>query len=166
MQASSYQSNANHRLGGLVLWLAAVLVAAGLGALGSSSAPTFYAQLNLPAWAPPAGLFGPVWSVLYAMMAVAAWLVWRTPGRHDGALWVFGVQLGVNVLWSWLFFRWQTGAGALVDIVALDLLVLATVIAFWRVKRAAAVLLLPYLAWILFATALCFMSWRMNPSLL
>jgi tryptophan-rich sensory protein len=143
-----------------------VAAAAALGGLGSRDAPAFYAQLALPAFAPPAGVFGPVWSVLYAMMGVAAWLVAREPGNHKRALTLFTAQLAVNVLWSWLFFAWKTGAGAVADILLLDALVLATIAAFWRVRRLAAILLLPYLAWILFATALCIACWRMNPGLL
>ncbi len=155
-----------HPYRSLALWLLLVFVAAALGSLGSREAPEFYAQLALPAWAPPAGWFGPVWTVLYLLMAVAAWLVWRDPHPHRGAIALFGLQLAANVLWSWLFFAWRTGEGALVDILVLDVLVAATMAAFWRVRPTAGVLLLPYLAWILFATALTVAAWRMNPALL
>lgn len=155
-----------HPVVSLAAWLLVVAAAAAVGAAGSSSAPSFYGQLTLPAWAPPAGWFGPVWTVLYLAMGVAAWLVWRSSGDHRGAIALFGVQLAVNVLWSWLFFAWRTGAGAFVDIVVLDLLVVATLVAFWRVRPLAGALLLPYLAWIAFATALNLAAWRLNPTLL
>ncbi|TWO69148.1 tryptophan-rich sensory protein [Caenimonas sedimenti] len=157
---------APHPARSLAAWLLLVGAAAAIGAVGSSSAPVFYSQLQLPGWAPPAGWFGPVWTVLYAMMAVAAWLVWRSPGRHGGALALFGFQLVANVLWSWFFFAWRSGEGAIADILVLDLLVVAALAAFWRIRPTAGALLLPYLAWILFATALSVTVWRMNPALL
>lgn len=149
-----------------VRWLLVVLVAGGLGALASRDAATFYAQLMLPPWAPPAGLFGPVWTTLYVLMAVAAWRVDRAPGRNRAALVLFMAQLAVNALWSWLFFAWHRGGAAFVDIVVLDALVIATIAAFRRVDAWAPVLMLPYLAWIAFATALNWAVWRANPLLL
>ncbi len=81
-------------------------------------AASFYATLVLPAWAPPAGVFGPAWTLLYAMMAIAAWLVWRERGWRGArpALWLYLVQLAINALWSWLFFGWKLGALAFADI--------------------------------------------------
>jgi benzodiazapine receptor len=157
---------ASHPLPSLLGSLLLVGAVAALASLGSQDAPAFYARLTLPAWAPPAGWFGPVWTALYAMMAVAAWLVWRSPLPRGGALTLFGLQLAANVLWSWLFFAWRSGEGALADIVALDVLVVATMAAFWRIRPITGLLLLPYLAWILFATALTYAAWRMNPALL
>lgn len=147
-------------------WLALVGAAAALGALASRDAATFYGQLALPGWAPPAGVFGPVWTVLYAMMAVAAWLVGRTPGRPTPALVLFAVQLVANVLWSWFFFAWRSGAMAAADVVVLLVLVAATLVAFWRVRKAAGLLFVPYLAWVAFATALTFAVWQRNPGVL
>lgn len=147
----------------LLVWLLVVFAAAGLGAIGSRDAPLVYNQLALPPWAPPSGVFGPVWTVLYAMMAVAAWLVWRAPGRSTAGLLLFGAQLVANVLWSWFFFAWRSGALAAADIVVLLALIVATVVAFWRVRPLAGVLLLPYLAWVAFATALTFAVWQRNP---
>ena len=147
-------------------WIALVAVAAALGALASRDAAAFYAQLARPAWAPPAGVFGPVWTTLYVLMAVAAWRVTRGPGEHRAAATLFVVQLAVNALWSWLFFAWHQGAASFADIVLLDALVLVTVRLFQRIDRVAALLLLPYLAWILFATALNWTAWRMNAALL
>ena len=152
----------------LVLWLCATLATGGIGAAASINAASFYRQLTQPAWAPPAWLFGPVWSVLYVLMGIAAWLVWRQHGFRGAAsaLALFVAQLFANALWTWLFFAWRLGAVALVEIVILWLLIATTVVLFWRLQRAAAVLLLPYLAWVSFATALNFSLWRLNPSLL
>ena len=153
---------------GFLGWLAISFAAAALGALASTNAPEFYQQLARPTWAPPARLFGPVWTVLYALMAVAAWLVWRQGGfRHArGALFVFLLQLAFNALWSWLFFVWRFGALAFVEILGLWVLVLWTLVAFWRVRPAAGILLLPYLSWITFAAFLAYAIWQRNPSLL
>lgn len=153
---------------GLLVWLAIVFVAAALGAIASSEAPTFYGQLAKPSWAPPAMVFGPVWSVLYVLMAVAAWLVWRepqAPGR-GAALGLFAVQLGANALWSWLFFAWHRGALAFGDVLLLLALVVATALVFARIRRAAGWLLLPYAAWVGFASALTWAVWQANPELL
>ena len=147
-------------------WIALVAVAAALGALASRDAAAFYAQLARPAWAPPAWVFGPVWTTLYVLMAVAVWRVTRAPGEHRAAATLFVAQLAVNALWSWLFFAWHLGAASFADIVLLDALVLVTVRLFQRIDRIAALLLLPYLAWILFATALNWSAWRMNAALL
>jgi tryptophan-rich sensory protein len=153
---------------GLVGWLALTAVAAAAGAIASLDAASFYAQLARPSWAPPAGAFGPVWSVLYLLMAIAAWLVWREPraGERKVALTLFVVQLAFNALWSWLFFAWHQGALALVEVLALLALIVATLVAFWRIRPLAGVLLVPYLAWVAFASELTFIVWRANPSLL
>lgn len=153
---------------GLLSWLAATLVAAAVGALGSAQAESFYAQLSRPSWAPPASWFGPVWSVLYLLMAVAAWLVWREPKRSGARtpLLLFSIQLLFNVLWSWLFFAWRLGALAFLDVVVLVALIGGTLISFWRVSRLAGALLVPYLAWVAFAGALTWAVWRDNPTLL
>lgn len=149
-------------------WLAIAFVAAAVGSIASVQAPQFYAQLTQPAWAPPAWLFGPVWSALYAMMGISAWLVWREPAGalRRRALWLFAIQLALNALWSWLFFQWHQGAWALADIGLLWCCVTATLVAFWRLRPLAGALLVPYLAWITFAAALNFTVWRLNPQLL
>ncbi len=153
---------------GLVGWLVATVATGALGAMGSASAGSFYGELAQPSWAPPGWLFGPVWSVLYVLMAVAAWLVWRKRGFRGApvALSLFVAQLLANALWSWLFFAWHQGALSLVEIIVLWLLIAATIQAFWRLNRLAALLLLPYLAWVSFATALTAALWRLNPTLL
>ena len=153
---------------GLAGWLAASLVAGGLGAIASANAGAFYAQLTQPSWAPPGWLFAPVWSVLYLLIAVAAWLVWRKHGfgRAAMALGLFVVQLLANALWTWLFFRWHLGAAAFAEIAVLWLLIAATLLAFWRLHRLAALMLVPYLAWVTFASALTLSIWRLNPAVL
>lgn len=153
---------------GLAAWLAVAFAAAAVGAAASANAGTLYQQLARPAWAPPGWVFGPVWTVLYVLMGVAAWLVWRPGGFRAAAvpLTLFLGQLVVNALWTWLFFAWRQGGWAFAEILVLWLLILATVVAFWRVRLAAGVLLVPYLAWVTFAAALTFTTWRMNPALL
>jgi translocator protein len=157
-----------HQILGLIGWLAVTFVAAALGALASAQAASVYAQLSRPSWAPPAAWFGPVWSILYVLMAVAAWLVWRE-SKQSGArapLLLFVAQLAFNSLWSWLFFAWRLGGLAFIDALLLLALIAATVVSFWRVSRLAGALLLPYLAWVSFATVLTGVVWRNNPALL
>jgi len=152
---------------GLAGWFVVAFVAAGIGAAASVGAAEFYEQLSRPGWAPPARLFGPVWSVLYALMAVSAWLVWRKIGLVFSApLVLFVVQLAVNALWSWLFFRWQLGALAFAEVVLLWCLIVATMVAFYRVSPVASALLLPYLGWVTLATALAWSTWQRNPGML
>lgn len=147
-------------------WLLVVFVAAAAGVVASVDAPSFYAQLSKPSWAPPAQVFGPVWTVLYALMGVAAWLVWRSPGPKSAALILFGAQLAANALWSSLFFAWHRGALAAVEILILLALIAAMIVAFWRIGRLAALLLVPYLLWVSFASVLTWTVWRSNPTLL
>lgn len=153
---------------GLAGWLAVCFAAAGIGSVASIQAQDFYTTLLRPDWAPPPEVFGPVWSILYALMAIAAWLVWRNGGirAHRAALTLFLSQLVVNALWSWLFFAWRLGAAAFADIVVLIVMVACTVFAFWRVRPLAGALLLPYLAWISYAAALNYAIWQLNPQLL
>jgi tryptophan-rich sensory protein len=153
---------------GLVGWVALTFVAAAAGALASARAGTFYGQLERPAWAPPSWLFSPVWTALYLLMAVAAWLVWRERGFRGArtALLLYIAQLVANALWTWLFFAWRQGGAAFGEILLLWVLILATTISFWRIRRPAAALLLPYLAWVTFAAALTLAAWRMNPEML
>lgn len=153
---------------GLAAWLAVAFSAAAIGAVASIDASGFYNQLVRPAWAPPASVFGPVWSVLYLLMGVAAWLVWREQPapRRSAALMMFAVQLGANALWSWLFFAWRNGAFAFAEVLLLLVLIAATITAFWRVRPLAGVLMLPYLAWVCFASALTWAVWQANPRML
>ena len=149
-------------------WLFVCLVAGAVGALASVRAATFYEQLSRPAWAPPPSVFGPVWTALYILMAIAAWLVWRQRGFSGArtALTLFIVQLAANALWTWLFFGWRQGALAFCEILLLWILILATLMSFSRVSRTAAILLVPYLAWVTFASALTYSVWQRNPQLL
>lgn len=153
---------------GLFGWLTLAFLTAGIGAAASINAGTFYMELTRPAWAPPAWLFGPVWTFLYTLMGIAAWLVWMRSGLSGGrvALSLFVVQLIANALWSWLFFQWRLGAAAFVEVLVLWALILATIVAFWRVRKPAAALLFPYLGWVTFASILTFAMWRLNPALL
>jgi benzodiazapine receptor len=154
------------QLVGLLGWLLAAFAAGAVGAIASVDAAAFYAQLSKPSWAPPAWVFAPVWTALYALMGVAAWLVWRSPGLKAAPLSLFSVQLAANALWSWLFFAWHRGALAAVEVLVLLALIVATVAAFWRISRLAALLLVPYVLWVGFASALTWAVWRSNPGLL
>ena len=140
-------SNRSRQWLGLAGWLALAFATAAIGAVASVSAKAFYAELVRPAWAPPGWLFGPVWTALYALMGVSAWLVWRERGFAGAraALALFVVQLAVNALWSWLFFAWRLGGPAFAEVLLLWGLIVATAIAFRRISAMAAVLLLPYL---------------------
>ncbi len=160
------QRSLSLQLFGLLGWLLAAFAAGAVGAFASVDAASFYAQLSKPSWAPPGWVFGPVWSVLYALMGVAAWLVWRSPGPKKVALTLFVAQLAANALWTWLFFAWRMGALAAVEIVLLLALIVATVAAFRRISRPAAVLMLPYLIWVSFASVLTWVLWLSNPNLL
>ncbi|OBS07990.1 TspO/MBR family protein [Acidihalobacter prosperus] len=151
---------------GLLGWLLVAFAAAAVGAMASVDAPGFYRQLVRPEWAPPASAFAPVWTALFALMGVSAWRVWRRPGRKRWALALFVFQLAVNALWSWLFFVWHAGALAFVEMLLLLGLIVATMSAFCRYSRLAALLLAPYLAWVAFATVLTWFVWRHNPALL
>lgn len=158
----------NKQIIGLVAWLLISFVAAAIGGAAAAQAGSFYMQIVRPGWAPPADIFGPVWTVLYALMGIAAWLVWRVGGFRAArtALVLFVLQLAVNALWSWLFFGWHRGALAFADIIALWILVVATLVAFWRIRPLAGALLIPYLLWISFASALNYSVWQLNPQLL
>ncbi len=145
-----------------------MFAAAAVGAMATSEAPFFYAQLVKPTWAPPTHVFGLVWTVLYLLMGIAAWLVWemRRESAVTLAITLFALQLGANPLWSWLFFAWHRGGPALACLLVLAALVAATLIAFWRVRGLAGLLLVPYLAWLGIAGALNWTVWQANPQLL
>lgn len=150
-----------------VICFAVAFAAAAAGAIASVRAAEFYQELSRPAWAPPAGVFGPVWTALYCSMAVASWFVWRQSShRRFAALAVYVLQLALNALWSWLFFAWRQGGWAFAEVLVLWSCVLATIVLFWRVRRVAAILLVPYFLWVSFASLLTFAVWRLNPRLL
>lgn len=155
----------------LLGWVVIAAAAGGVGAIASLDAGAFYAALAKPSWAPPGWVFGPVWSTLYLLMGVAAWLVWRTvpasgAGRADRrrGLALFVCQLALNALWTWLFFAWRRGGLAFGEIVLLWLAVAFTAWYFGRVRALAAWLLVPYLCWVTFATALTWAVWQRNPA--
>lgn len=153
---------------GYLGWFAVVALAAAAGSVASLQAAAFYQSLDRPAWAPPAAVFGPVWTALYIAMALAACIVWRARGWRGagGALALFCIQLVANALWSWLFFAWRNGALAFLDINVLWLLLLGTMVAFWRIRTLAGVLLLPYFLWVSFAGVLSYTVWQRNPAML
>lgn len=153
---------------GLIGWLVVTFAASAVGAVASIQAKSFYSQLVQPAWAPPPWIFGPVWTILYALMAISAWLVWRSGGFQTNriALSLFIVQLLLNALWSWLFFAWHRGALAFADTVLLWAIIVATLFLFWRVRPHAGSLLIPYLLWVGFASALNYSLWKLNPLIL
>jgi len=161
-------ASASRQFIGLLAWVVLSFTAAAIGAVASADAGAFYQQLVRPGWAPPQWLFAPVWTVLYALMGVAAWLVWRAHGFRQAraALAIFIVQLGVNALWSWVFFVWREGALAFAEVLLLWCLIVITAALFRRLHAVAAWLLVPYLAWVTFAAALTFSTWRLNPDLL
>jgi tryptophan-rich sensory protein len=144
------------------LWICAALAA---GWIGSRFLPgEWYAALAKPAWTPPDAVFGPVWTTLYVLMGIAAWLVWREVGFSGArtALVLFILQLGLNALWSYLFFGAHQPMIAFFEIVVLWLVILFTLVGFWKVKPLAGALLLPYLCWVGFASVLNFQLWRLN----
>ena len=154
---------------GFAGWLALCIATSAVGAFASKDAGAFYAALTRPVWAPPGWLFGPVWSALFLVMAVAVWLVWRVQHVNQSrsvALALFVAQLVANALWSWLFFAWHLGGAALAEVLVLWLLIAGTGVAFWRIKPLAGLLLVPYLLWVTFAAALNWALWRANPALL
>lgn len=144
----------------------ALAITFGAASIASRFPPSsWYATLTKPAWNPPNWVFGPVWGILYILMAVAAWLVWRQVGLIGAAipLAVYLLQLILNATWSWLFFGRHSLALAFLEILVLWLAIFWTMILFWRLNVISGVLLLPYLLWVSFASALNFTLWRLNP---
>jgi translocator protein len=159
------------RRAGAGSWLAlGLFVAASFAAawMGSSftepQIPGWYESLRKPAWTPPNWLFGPVWSLLYLSMGVAAWLVWRERGLGGAplAFALFFAQLALNAIWSILFFGRRSPGAAFAEITVLWAAIFATMVAFWRVSRPAGWLFVPYLWWVTFATFLNYAIWRAN----
>lgn len=140
----------------------------GAGYIGSRfPVDEWYAALSKPAWNPPNWLFGPVWGVLYLLMAISAWLVWRKAGFAGAALplGLFGLQLILNAAWSWIFFGLHEIGVALMEIVILWIAILGTIIALWPLNRISAYLMMPYLLWVSFASVLNFAIRRLNARL-
>lgn len=147
---------------GLVLW---IVVSMGAGLVGSRFMPgEWYASLVKPDWNPPSYVFGPVWTTLYILMGISAWLVWRKVGFSGATsvLVLFLVQLVLNSLWSYLFFGIHQPGLALIEIVILWSVILVITIGFWRISVTAGIMLLPYLCWVGFASVLNLQLWRLN----
>ncbi len=147
---------------GLIAWLALVFTASLTSVFVSTGG--WYAELNKPSWNPPNWIFGPVWTVLYIMMAVAAWRVWLQGGwkGQRTPLTLFLIQWGLNALWTPLFFGFHLLGWAFVEILVLLVFIILTIRAFHPVDRIAALLLVPYAAWVGFASVLNFTIWWMN----
>jgi tryptophan-rich sensory protein len=147
----------------LIVW---IVLCFGAAAVGSRFMPgPWYASLRKPPWNPPDWVFGPVWTVLYLLMAVAAWRVWQsaTPAERRLPIALFLVQLVLNAAWSWVFFGIRAPGPAFAHILVLWLMILLTALSFRRVDRATGLLMLPYLAWVSFAAVLNGTIWRLNP---
>ncbi len=150
---------------GLVVVVVVTFAAAGVGSVFTSgSVSQWYPALARPSWTPPGWLFGPVWTALYTLMAVAAWAVWRKQGWAGAraALVLYAVQLALNAAWSPLFFGLRMSGVAFVELVVLWLAIIATAVAFWKKSLVAGALLVPYVLWTTFAAALNLAIWRMN----
>jgi translocator protein len=154
-----------HAAAMLILFIAICLGIGGFGAIFTTTAVReWYPTLQKPPWTAPSWLFAPVWTALYLMMALAAWIVWRERLRApvNKALAIFAFQLLLNAAWSPLFFGLQSPLAGLLVIIPLWAAILAALISFWRISPASGTLLIPYLAWVSFATALNLSIWRMN----
>ncbi len=156
------------KLWGLVGWIALSMLVSSIGALASVQAQDFYNQLSQPTWAPPPWLFGPVWTALYLLMALSAWLVWCQGGyqKNSIALNINFLQLFLNAGWSWLFFYWKSGILAFVEIFILLVFIGLTIKYFYARYHLAGLLLIPYFIWVSFAAALNVWLWQLNPNLL
>ncbi|MCC6563943.1 tryptophan-rich sensory protein [Candidatus Uhrbacteria bacterium] len=131
----------------------------------ASEVPTWFATLVKPTWSPPAWVFGPVWTTLYVLMGVSAWMIWQKGWKRKDvkmALRVFAAQLVLNALWSLIFFGWHQLGWAFLEVVLLWVMILVTIVSFAKISRPAAWLLAPYLAWVTLASVLNFTIWQLN----
>lgn len=153
---------------GLIAWIAICFAAAAIGMLATISAPEFYNGLARPSWAPASSVFGPVWTLLYILIAISAWLVWRklTYAPDQRPLVFFIIQLILNAAWSWLFFYFHSGLGSFINIVLLWIFAAITLHLFFKQSTTAGLLFIPYMLWITFAAALNFTVWQLNPTVL
>ncbi|MBX9684141.1 MAG: tryptophan-rich sensory protein [Hyphomicrobium sp.] len=145
----------------LAAFVALVFIAAGSGAVFQTG--PWYEALNKPSWTPPNWLFPVAWTVLYVMIAIAGWLVWKAGGGFSAAIAIWGVGLVLNALWSYIMFGRHDISLALVDVTGLWLATAAFIVAAWGLDHRAAYLFMPYLVWVTFAAALNFEVWRLNP---
>lgn len=150
----------------LVIVIAVSELAGIIGSVFTVSAiPNWYSTLIKPALNPPSWVFGPVWTMLYALMGIAAFLVWKNGWERKDvkmALGVFGIQLFLNAIWSIIFFGLQSPGWALVDIVLLWLAIVWTMVVFYKISKSAAWLLVPYILWVSFAAYLNYAIWALN----
>jgi len=149
----------------LIIAVGVSLLAGVVGSLFTTPAvqSVWYAELVMPALNPPAWLFGPVWTTLYILMGISLWLIWKSDAREKRkAVWLFGIQLTLNAIWSIIFFGLHNPGGALIEIVFLWLAILATIIAFAKISKPAAWLLVPYILWVSFATYLNYSIYVLN----
>jgi len=159
-----------NRLVDLIALAFFVALCLGIGALGAAvvatSVDTWYADLAKPPFTPPDHVFGPIWTVFYVLMAIAAWRVWRAADRDTrrGPLTLFALQLALTLGWTVVFFGLEKIGAAVATIVVLDVGVVVTTLAFRPIDRWAGLLMLPYLAWVAFATVLNIAIWRLNPT--
>ena len=155
----------SHQWLALAGWLAACFLVSGVAGYATVQAiPTWYAGISKPSFTPPNQVFAPVWTTLYALMGIAAWLIWRMPDSPDRtrALILFWVQLLLNFAWSWIFFHQHLIFAAALEIVILWLAILFMTIAYMRVYPLAAWMMLPYLCWVAFASVLNWGIWHAN----
>jgi tryptophan-rich sensory protein len=145
-----------------------ILIAEGAGIIGSvftaGSVKSWYLTLAKPSWNPPSWVFGPVWTTLYALMGIAAALVWKQRDLPQAklALWVYGIQLALNMLWSILFFGLKNPGLAFAEIIILLIFILITTVLFWQINPWAGALMIPYIAWVSFASYLNYTIWQLN----
>lgn len=148
--------------------IASIFIAQAAGIIGSvftaSSVRTWYMELSKPAWNPPGWIFGPVWIALYTLMGISAYLIWRRRGTSGVklALSIYGIHLILNTLWSILFFGLKNPAFAFAEILILLGFIIVTTVLFWRINNWAGILMLPYIAWVSFATVLNYTIWHLN----
>jgi len=158
--------NFRKKLFSLCLFVLGVALIEWLGhLLTMSSVRDWYVTLQKPSWTPPAYVFGPVWTILYAMIAIAGWRVFikmSASGKKTEAFWMYSLQLTCNLLWSFFFFFLKNPLFALIDILTLLLLIIFNIKAFYRIDKVAGILLVPYLIWTFYAFLLNFAIWSLN----
>lgn len=157
----SHRRTPSHQWWGLVVFAAAVIAVAVVGSFAAADAGQQYLSLRRPSWAPPSWLFGPVWALLYLLIALSGWLVWRRTGLGKEMA-VYAAQLILNAAWTPLFFGGDRFGLAFADIAVLWVLIGVTIAVFWPVSKPAAWMLVPYWAWVSFAAALNFAVWQLN----
>lgn len=159
---NQYKSNVYGLLGFILL---CIFVELGGGWMTSLSVHTWYPTLAKPSWTPPPWVFGPVWTYLYLTMAIAGWLIWKEVHNNNRSklpLWLFGIQLGLNFIWSGLFFSLQNPFLGMIDICLLLLTLIITTVVFWDINKIAGLLMVPYLIWVSYATSLNIAIWILN----